>query len=66
MALFIPPFPEVPQPDIPAMVRVVDRGEVEWNRPVFKAPPLVVKVPASEQLPFFAHSSAPKFERANR
>ncbi len=29
----------------PAMVRVVSREDVQWNRPVFKAPPLAVSTP---------------------
>jgi len=27
------------------MVSVVSRGDVMWNRPVFKAPPLVITPP---------------------
>jgi hypothetical protein len=37
----------------PALVRVVAREEVQWNRPVFKAPPLKVPPPASVVGPFF-------------
>ena len=29
----------------PALVRVVSREDVMWNRPVFKAPPLAVRPP---------------------
>ena len=29
-------------PEPPAMVSVVSRSDVTWNRPVFKAPPLVL------------------------
>ena len=29
----------------PALVRVVSREDVLWNRPVFKAPPLAVQPP---------------------
>jgi hypothetical protein len=29
-------------PEPPAMVRVMTRSDVMWNRPVFKAPPLVL------------------------
>lgn len=29
----------------PAIVRKITREDVLWNRPVFKAPPLVVKLP---------------------
>lgn len=39
------PFPvpnSTPQPaaDPPAMVRTVTREDVQWSRPIFKAPPL--------------------------
>jgi hypothetical protein len=39
-----PPFvrPQVAT-EPPALVRVVSRPDVLWNRPVFKAPPLVVR-----------------------
>ena len=36
----------------PALVRVVGRDEVQWNRPAFKAPPLNVMPPASAIAPF--------------
>ena len=39
----------------PALVRVVGRGDVQWNRPVFKAPPLEVKPPAAATAPFSAN-----------
>jgi hypothetical protein len=29
----------------PALVRVITREDVMWNRPVFKAPPLAVQPP---------------------
>ncbi len=29
-------------PEPPAMVSVVSRSDVMWNRPLFKAPPLVL------------------------
>lgn len=32
-------------PEPPAMVRVVPRPDVTWNRWVFKAPPLVINPP---------------------
>ena len=32
----------------PALVRVVTREDVLWNRPIFKAPPLAVRLPAIE------------------
>jgi len=37
----------------PALVRAVSREEqAQWNRPVFKAPPLVVKPPVDVAAPF--------------
>ncbi len=36
----------------PALVRVLSREDVLWNRPVFKAPPLVVRPPAIEKTVF--------------
>lgn len=30
----------------PAIIRKITREDVLWNRPVFKAPPLVVQLPA--------------------
>ena len=35
----------------PAIVRQVTREDVLWNRPVFRAPPLIVRLPQS-QSPF--------------
>jgi hypothetical protein len=32
-------------PEPPALVSVVSRGDVTWNRPVFKAPPLEITPP---------------------
>jgi hypothetical protein len=29
----------------PAIIRKITREDVLWNRPVFKAPPLVVRLP---------------------
>ena len=37
------PSPERENP--PAIVRKMTREDVLWNRPVFKAPPLVVTLP---------------------
>lgn len=50
-----------PERDIPAIVRIVAREDVQWNnRPLFKAPPLIVSVPSAEQLfAGFALSSLP-------
>ncbi len=41
-----PPFVR-PQPatEPPALVRVVSREDVLWNRPIFRAPPLDVRPP---------------------
>lgn len=38
------PVPDSPQrtPEPPALVQMVTRADVMWNRPVFKAPPLVI------------------------
>ncbi len=33
----------------PAIVRAAAREDIVWNRPVFKAPPLVVLVPAERR-----------------
>jgi hypothetical protein len=33
-------FRPPPAPEPPADIRVVAREDVQWNRPVFKAPPL--------------------------
>jgi hypothetical protein len=35
-------------PEPPALVRSVKREDVLWNRPVFKAPPLVVRPPLED------------------
>jgi hypothetical protein len=32
----------------PALVRVMDRREVMWNRPTFKAPPLQIDPPVGD------------------
>jgi hypothetical protein len=36
----VPYFQQKPPPEPPAMVRTATREDVQWNRPVFKAPPL--------------------------
>jgi hypothetical protein len=54
MAFFLPPFRLETTPETPAMVNTVGNGDVFWNRPLFKAPPLDVQVPESEIAPFFA------------
>lgn len=38
-------LPPVRTPEPPAMVSVMSRSDFLWNRPVFRAPPLVVAVP---------------------
>ena len=34
----------------PAIIRKVTREDVLWNRPVFRAPPLVVQLPPAQSL----------------
>lgn len=45
----------------PALVRVVTREDVLWNRPVFKAPPLAVQLPVFDVERFVA-----EVDRTNR
>ena len=40
MHLPIPNYPPMTAPEPVAMVRNVSRGDVLWDRPIFKAPPL--------------------------
>ncbi len=40
-----PDLPPERTPEPPALVSVVARSDVMWNRPIFKAPPLVVNPP---------------------
>jgi hypothetical protein len=40
MHFSIPPYQLKPDPQPPAMVRAAIREDVQWNRPIFKAPPL--------------------------
>jgi hypothetical protein len=58
-----PPF-VVPQAatEPPALVRVMSREDVLWNRPVFKAPPLIVRPPVFEDAVFA--SNARRSDRA--
>ncbi len=43
------PFSRPPvAPEPPALVRLVTREDVMWNRPVFKAPPLEVRPPLED------------------
>jgi len=42
-----PPLrPSAERENPPAIIRKITREDVLWNRPVFKAPPLVVRLPA--------------------
>jgi hypothetical protein len=61
--MYLPPPFERPQPasEPPALVRVLTREEIHWNRPVFKAPPLVVKPPTADVM-----SLAAEVRRAER
>jgi hypothetical protein len=38
----------------PALVRVLTREEIHWNRPLFKAPPLQVEPPLADVLALIA------------
>lgn len=42
MPFEVPQFRPPPLPEPTPVVRVVQRGDVQWNRPIFKAPPLEV------------------------
>jgi|GEM_PF-2333011 hypothetical protein len=49
----LPPPPNRPsleRENPPAIIRKITREDVLWNRPVFKAPPLVVKLPPAPTL----------------
>jgi hypothetical protein len=48
----------------PALVRVVSRADVTWNRPVFRAPPLYVRPPVVDTRVFSFDFEAD--ERFNR
>jgi hypothetical protein len=41
------------------MVRVVSREDVLWDRPVFKAPPLVVRAPVIDVKTFVSNPAQP-------
>ena len=45
------------------MIRILRREDVEWNRPVFRAPPLVVKLPSPEEIFAYQPSPAPAWSR---
>lgn len=42
MPFDVPHFRPPPLPEPTPVVRVVQREDVQWNRPIFKAPPLEV------------------------
>lgn len=44
MLPFTPPRPQL-HAEKPAIIQMVMREDVLWNRPVFRAPPLKVKTP---------------------
>jgi hypothetical protein len=44
-----------PTTEVPAIVRTLSRSDVQWNRRIFRAPPLVVKLQAAD----FSGLSAP-------
>lgn len=50
--------------DPPALVRTVSREQVQWNRPMFKAPPLEVVPPTFDFT--LAPVGAGKFVRSDR
>ena len=60
--MYLPPPFVRPQAatEPPALVRVVSREDVLWNRPVFKAPPLNVRPPVIDAKVFA--SAAATFE----
>ncbi len=39
--------PSLERENPPAIIRKITREDVLWNRPVFRAPPLIVKLPAA-------------------
>jgi hypothetical protein len=43
----VPPLRPTPEREAPAIVRVLTREDVLWNRPIFRAPPLNVKLPSA-------------------
>jgi hypothetical protein len=40
MHFSIPNFRQPPTPEPPPDVCIVSRADVQWNRPIFKAPPI--------------------------
>jgi len=57
-------FQSPPEREIPAIVRVIQREDVLWNRPTFRAPPLIVSLPPAGQL--FATESSKSTSLAGR
>jgi hypothetical protein len=51
MQMPVPNFTFRPERDAQAIVRVVTREDVLWNRPVFRAPPLEIKPPVAPVFP---------------
>jgi|GEM_PF-2122731 hypothetical protein len=46
---FAVPINDAQPPEAPtAIVRILNRDEIQWNRPVFKAPPLNVVPPVAD------------------
>lgn len=54
--MYLPPPFVRPQTatEPPALVRVLTRDEIHWNRPLFKAPPLQVNPPTADVMSFIA------------
>jgi hypothetical protein len=42
--------PSLERESPPAIIRKITREDVLWNRPVFRAPPLVVRLPAASTI----------------
>ncbi len=60
MAFLPPPLPPETLHDKPTTVMVVPAYEVQWNRPVFRAPEiqLLTKAQLWSEIPFSAHFKA--------
>lgn len=56
-------FQPPPVREVPAIVRILKREDVQWNRPVFRAPPLVVKLPSPDEIFAYQPSPAPAWSR---
>ena len=48
--MFLPSHSTATKPttEVPAIVRTLSRSDVQWNRRIFRAPPLVVKLQAAD------------------